>query len=232
MGVPAPCAGIHHGTPSGNRAHLHKPDSQRSQAIGQSGGVAGGESDHYPQAEWSPQVSRDGLHTYHEVIIQDVLAASLGILFPELRWFVLQEGPRGRGWTSLQSPSEWTQILQTSTGTVSAKPPVGQWQHTLTTAKWSQLRLQRQRRGQDLPGGAVIRHRVVQPQAQRPEWVHGTGGHVFVGLQPTCKKTYFFYWSAVDLQCYISFRCEAKWLRFSSIVDYYKMLSRAHCAIQ
>ena len=51
VGVPAPCAGIHHGTPSGNRAHLHKPDSQRSQAIGQSGGVAGGESDHYPQAE-------------------------------------------------------------------------------------------------------------------------------------------------------------------------------------
>ena len=88
---------------------------------------------------------------------------------------------------------------------------------------------------QDLLGvgrGAVIRHRAVQPQAQRPEWVCGAGGHVFVDLQPTRKKTYFFNWSAVDLQCYISFRSQAEWLRFSYIIDYYKMLSRVHCVIQ
>ena len=112
----------------------------------------------------------------------------------EIRWFSLQEGPHSRGWTSFQSPNEWTHILQTSTGTVSVKPPVRRPQHTLTTATWLQLRLRdREGASQDLSGGTVISYRVVQPQAQRPEWVHGTGGHVFVGLQPIRKKTFLFF---------------------------------------
>ena len=54
---------------------------------------------------------------------------------------------------------------------------------------------------------------------------------------------YIFYWSIVDLQCCVSFRCTAKWISYTytyihsfyrlfSRIDHYRVLSRVPCAIQ
>ena len=50
----------------------------------------------------------------------------------------------------------------------------------------------------------------------------------------------FFYWSLVDLQCYVSFRSTTQWFIYTCIfffgffffIDYCKMLSMAPCAVQ
>ena len=59
---------------------------------------------------------------------------------------------------------------------------------------------------------------------------------------PLYHQTHFFfiYWSVVDLPCYVSFMCMAKWFsfiytfffRFLSIIGYYKILNVVSCAIQ
>ena len=48
----------------------------------------------------------------------------------------------------------------------------------------------------------------------------------------------YFYWSVVDLQCCVSFRCTAKWMSYTCIhlffshIDHYRVLSGVPCAIQ
>ena len=51
------------------------------------------------------------------------------------------------------------------------------------------------------------------------------------------SQVFFFHWSIVDLQCYISFRCTIKWFSYTCILFqipfyYYEMLHIASCAIQ
>ena len=54
----------------------------------------------------------------------------------------------------------------------------------------------------------------------------------------TSSSFFFFNWSIVDLQCWVSFRCTSKWsrylffFRFFALIGYYKILSIVPCAIQ
>ena len=66
-------------------------------------------------------------------------------------------------------------------------------------------------------------------------------GYVKLGCCPLKKTIFFFYWSIVDWQCYVSFKWIAKWLsytytysfsKFFSHLGYYRILSRVPCIIQ
>ena len=81
--------------------------------------------------------------------------------------------------------------------------------------------------------------------AWRIPWTEELGGLQSTGRKEsdTTERLQFLslYWSVVDLQCWVSFRCTAKWIRHThthtlffrsfSHIDNYRVLSRVPCAI-